>query len=371
VSDEALVAAILEAGGDEICTYCSEEPALSAASAPIELVLELLVDGLRHEYEDPSEQVAYESAGGGYLLPVYDTRDLIYDLDVSERTDVLEDVIGAIRQGLWCQRDPYAATPTQALKWGWEGFREFVKHRRRYTFLVHDDSTTDGAGAIPMHSVPASVAEAVSAAGLTKTLAATSQWWRARVHAPGLTYSSAADIGTPPDAVARDNRMTPKGIGAFYGASTSAGARAEVAGYAQSGDEASLGRFATTAPLVVVDLRELPAVPSLFDPNRRHLRPPIRFLYDFVADVTKIADPSDVQNLDYVPTQVVAEYFRHKLTGATGPVNGLLWRSSKDSSVTVCVLFVPSSEVADLGAETPKTRLVLDPSTVHHIYAPL
>lgn len=216
---------------------------------------------------------------------------------------------------------PYAATPAEALKWGWEAFRKFVKHRRRFTFLATDHSTADGAGMLPM---PAAVADAVEEVGLVKELPMGTDWWRIRPHPSSETYSSAADLGTPPDAVARDNRMSPKGIGAFYGASTATGARAEVAGYADPAHDCSIGKFVTTVPLAVVDLRDLPDYPSLFDPDRRHLRAPIEFLYGFVKEATEVADPTDKYNLDYVPTQVVAETFRYDL-----PVDGILWRSSR------------------------------------------
>jgi hypothetical protein len=368
VVDEALVAAIKHRGGTEPCDYCEQEPKAPTASAPIELVLELVVDGLRHEYEDPAEQMAWDE---GYVGSVYDTWDLLYDLEVTDREDVHRDVHGAIGLGHWCDLDPYAASPTEALTWGWEAFRTFVKHSRRYTFLVTDDSTADGAGMIPMHAMPSAVAEAVNEGGRVTTLPASTTWWRLRPHHPSKDYSSAKDIGTPPDNDARDNRMTPKGIGAFYGASTLAGARAEVAGYADPSHAASYGQFTTTVPLTVVDLRELPAVPSLFDPLHRGERAHAQFLRGFVADVTKVADPSDKQDLDYVPTQVLAETFRYELEGSEGPVAGVLWRSSKDPAVTSCVLFLPSSEVADQGAESDETRLTLDATTVGRFDAPL
>jgi hypothetical protein len=363
VVDQALIAAIKAHGGTEECAYCGEVPTSPSASAPFELVLELVVDGLRHEYEDPVEQMAWDE---GYVGTVHDTWDLLWELDVTESDAIHKEFHDAITTGQWCQRDPYAATPTEALAWGWAAFRDFVKHRRRFTFLTTDHSTTDGAGMLPMHAVPAAVAEAVAEAGLLRILPVGSEWWRIRPHPSTESYSHADELGTPPDAVARDNRMTPKGIGAFYGASTAAGARAEVAGYADPALAGSIGRFATIVALTVVDLRDLPGVPSLFDPNRRHLRAPIQFLYGFVKDATEVADPSDAQNLDYVPTQVVAETFRYDLR-----VDGILWRSSKDPFVASCVLFVPSTEVADLGSEMENTKLVLDPTTVKSISAPL
>lgn len=368
VSDGALVEAVRKHGGADPCDYCEDTLVAPDASAPIELVLEHVVDGLNHEYEDPIEQMAYD---GGYVGTVHDTGDLQWELGVTEHEHVHGALQDAIVHSQWCQRDPYAASPMEARRWGWGAFRQFVKHKRRFTFLVTDYSTATGAGEIPMHAIPSMVAEAVETARLVKPLAAKSEWWRVRVHDAGQTYTSAADLGTPPDKVARDNRMSPKGIGAFYGASTLAGARAEVSAYARPVDEGAVGRFVTTTPLEIVDLRDLPAVPSLFDPERRHLRAPIYFLHGFVKDVTEVADPTDKQNLDYVPTQVVAETLRYALTGASGPVTGVLWRSSKDPSLTSCVLFVSSADVADLGSETGTTKLVLDTATVKRLAAPL
>jgi hypothetical protein len=321
------------------------------------------VDGLRHEYEDPIERMAWD---GGYVGDVHDTWDLLWELDITDNESVQEDLQRAIETDQWCQRDPYAATPTEALQWGWAAFRTFVKHRRRFTFLTSDHTTADGAGVLPMHAIPASIAGAVADAGLKRELPTGSEWWRVRPHRATEGYSSAATLGTPPDTVARDNRMSPKGIGAFYGASTAAGARAEVAGYAGEALDGSIGCFTTTVALAVVDLRDPPAVPSLFDPERRNLRASIQFLHGFVKDATEVADPSALQNLDYVPTQVVAETFRYDLRA-----DGILWRSSKDPTVTSCVLFVSSPEVADAGSETGETRLVLAPTTVMHIKAPL
>jgi hypothetical protein len=363
VVDEALIEAVKAHGGTNECDYCGKVPTAPVASAPFELVLGLVVDGLNHEYEDPVQQMAWD---GGYVGYVQHTYELLWELDITESEKVLDELAGAIKTAEWCQRDYYAATPTQALIWGWSSFRTYVKHRRRFTFLTTDDSTADGAGSLAMHALPAAIARSVEDTGLTRHLPVGTTWWRIRPHSVSDSYSLAKDIGTPPDAVARDNRMSPKGIGAFYGASTAAGARAEVAGYADPAHVGTLGRFTTTAPLTVVDLRDLPYVPSLFDPDRRHLRAMTQFLHEFVKDATQVADPTDIQNLDYVPTQVIAETFRYDL-----PVDGILWRSSKDSAVTSCVLFAPSAEVADLGAETAETKLVLDPETIERISAPL
>lgn len=363
VLDEALVAAVVDYGGREVCNFCGRTP--SVASAPLEVILDLVVNGIRFEYEDPIEQSAYDSEDG-YLVPTWDTWELLEELEVTDSAEVLNAIAGAMRQGLWCQRDPYASTPTEALEWGWQAFRTFVKESRRYTFLVPDSTTADGAGALAMHSVPGAIARAVASSGLVATLAPGSKWWRARVEAGGGKFSAAREIGTPPATHAKDNRMSPKGIGAFYGASTLDGAVMEVAGYADPTAMLSVGQFELVQSIRVVDLREVARVPSLFDPKMRALRAPITFLQSFVEDIATPSSPADYQNLDYVPTQVITEYLRYELPTKLGPIEGVIWRSSKNRSVDVCALFIAFDEIADARAETAETRMVLNPSSVIH-----
>lgn len=156
VVDPALVAAVRQHGGTDPCDYCEEAPIEPDASAPFEVVLELVVDGLKLEYEDPVEGMAWDE---GYVGTVHDTWDLLWDLEITEREDVHLALNHAIVTEQWCQQDPYAATPAEALTWGWGAFRKFVKHRRRFTFLTTDHSTADGAGMIPMHAMPAAIAQ--------------------------------------------------------------------------------------------------------------------------------------------------------------------------------------------------------------------
>lgn len=313
----------------------------------------------------PIEQSAYDSEDG-YLVPTWDTWELLGELEVTDRAEVLKAIAAAMPQGLWCQRNPYASTPTQALEWGWRAFRTFVKESRRYTFLVPDPTTADGAGALAMHSVPVAIACAVASSGLVATLAPGSKWWRARVDAGGGKFSAAKEIGTRPAAHARDNRMSPKGIGAFYGTSTLHGAVMEVAGYADPTATLSVGQFELIDSIRVVDLREVAPVPSLFDPKMRARRAPITVLQSFVEDISTPSSPTDFQTLDYVPTQVITEYLWYVLPAKLGPIEGVIWRSSKDRTVDVCALFIAFDEIADAGSETAETRMVLNPSTVIH-----
>lgn len=379
IYDQALAEAVRGEGGKEACDYCGSTPDGEEASAALETVAELIRRGFECEHEDAAEMVLWSSADGGYQMSGQrDTWDLLRDHEVSENEELLADLQSEIGEQVWVQRDPYAASPVQALRWGWNGFRDLVKHQRRYTFLIRDEADTTGVGGeLGMAGVPAAVADAVHDAGHIVVLPASTRWWRIRPHAPGEVYTSAADLGSPPDAVAQDNRMSPKGMGTFYGASTLAGARAEVAGYANPRHDGTAGQFELLRDISVVDLRDAANTPSLFDASRRHLRAPIEFMRDFLKDVTRIADPSDIQNLEYIPTQVIAEYFRYGLSGNAGPVQGILWRSSKDCTVTSCVIFAAQDLMTDHRPTTttapsdPDPLMMLVPGSVQTLRAPL
>ncbi|MHA7274608.1 HEPN-associated N-terminal domain-containing protein [Arthrobacter sp. TMT4-20] len=368
ITEQVLAQALRDQNTKDVCSYCGRTPSAAAASGPIEVVLPLIVNGLRHEYEAPVEALAYD---GEWVGAVYELSDLLWDFEVTERESVHEALCDLIPQEQWCQRDPYASSPTEALKWGWNAFRDFVREHKRLPRAEDSAHHGLGAGEIAKHDMPGALIHSVSESGLIRTLPVSTEWWRIRVHNPGERHTSAAAIGTPPNQYAKHNRMSPKGMGAFYGASTREGPRAEVAGYADPTDEGTVGLFKTTRALDVLDLTDLPAVPSLFDSKRRHLRAPIAFLTGFVEDITEVAHPSDEEKRVYIPTQKVADLFRTRITGKVSPLTGILWRSSQNASVISCVLFISSTEVADAGKENGTTKLSLDPTSVETLAAPL
>jgi hypothetical protein len=370
ILNSELRSVIRSRSGHDRCRFCGTVPIAPDASADVDDILALIVSGLRCEYEPPRDQVAWSSRDGGYQMETLDTVDLLEREEVTENRDLIQALADAIEEADWVQRDPYAASPIDALRWGWTEFRAYVKHQRRFTFLASDGPPPVG-GELSMSAMPAALSRAAGDAGTIRMLSAGTQWWRIRPHDPGETHQMAKDLGTPPDIVAKDNRMSPKGIGAFYGASTAAGARAEVAGYAAEGSDGTAGQFTLRHDIAVVDLSSLQDVPSLFDPLNRHRRAAAIFMRDFVRDVSAVASPSDQQNLDYIPTQIVAEHFRYNLRHADVPVTGLLWASSKDRTVQNCVIFASNDRMSDLGSADDSSVLELNPESVEVIPAPL
>lgn len=363
LDDHALVQVVVD-NADVALSPCSFCGATAVIRASLNAVVERIVDSLKTEYDDPINEAIYDSREGGYQTDLEETSDLLAEHEVSGNGDVLTAIDRVIRNTLWCQRDLAVPPPGMGLAGSWDQFREEVRINRRFTFLRPEPSGAAEAGMFEVHEVPAAVTDAVHQANLVIELSAGDSWFRARLDAGGDTYSSAAAIGSPPVQYSRSNRMTPAGIGAFYGASTRDGAIGEVSKYA-AGGMLSVGKFELAQRLRVVDLRTPPPVPSLFDSGRRHLRPVTIFLRRFVESVSEPTIPggtSTEEELTYIPTQIIAEFLRYTLPD--GSVDGIIWKSTAVDDVDCCVLFVSNEECADLSVQTPTTRLILDPTTI-------
>lgn len=361
LDDRALVQVVADNTGPSLglCSFCGVS---TAQRARLDCVVERVVEGLLAEYDDPANEASYSTRDGVYQTDTVDTRDLLEENEVSS-SPLLDAIDRAVRNGLWCQRDLAAPPPGMGLAWSWKRFREEVRLKRRFTFLRPDPAAETDVGMFEVHEVPAAIVDAVHLARLVIDLPASRSWFRARYDEGGAKVSSATHIGSPPVQFSRSNRMTPAGIGAFYGASTFDGAVGEVSKYA-TGGMLSIGEFSAVERLRVVDLRTPPMVPSLFDTGQRQLRLATIFLRDFVESISEPTLPggSSTDELAYIPTQIIAEFLRYTLPG--GPVDGIIWRSTVVDDVDCCVLFVSNEECADDGAQTSSTWLVLDPRTV-------
>lgn len=345
------------------CTFCGRV----RDTASLDVILELVVDGLREEYTDPINEAYYDSSEGGYQATTQDTEELLDENNVSSDHAVIQAIARRIHTAEWCDRDLAVPPLGMGLTWSWDRFREEVRTRRRYTFLLPDPAEELEPGMHLVHAVPAAVTKAVQLADLVIYLPAGGTWWRVRVGEAEEKFTTARDIGPPLSKYARSNRMTAAGISAFYGASTCDGAVEEVNKYAEPGSGLSVGEFALHREMRVLDLRTPPSVPSLFNTVDRSRRPATVFLREFIKSIGKPTRPggSAIESeITYIPTQIITEFLRYGLP--EGPVDGILWRSTAVEDVDCCVLFATPEQCADRGGETPDTWLVLDRRTITH-----
>lgn len=367
LEDEVLVTAARNGGSDDPCSFCGTVRSPGSGVVELNEVVELILAGFAAEYERPEEAPPYWLVENQMI----DTLDLLAMHDVSNREDVNEAIASSIVTTEWLPETFYTG-PSGELRLTWQGFREVVKHQRRYTFMMSRPGSAPLPGWTPLEDTLPAVAAAIIDSGRLIDSPAGSTWWRVRVNPPKKHPLEAGDLGQPPGPAALDSRMTPKGISAFYGASSETGAIAEVAGYADPRASGALAQWRTVRPLVLADLRDAPDAPSIFAGTPRHERERQNFLRNFIRDVQKIAAPDEKQDLENIPTQVVAEYLQQPLPlPGHRPIDGVLWRSVKDPSVTCCVLFIAREKLATPGQITDDPALELDPSSVRRLESPL
>lgn len=104
--------------------------------------------------------------------------------------------------------------------------------------------------------------------------------------------------------------------------------------------------FHVQRALTVLDLTNLPKPPSFF--GSRDLHYGVRFLHEFEKDLVKPIERDDREHIEYVPSQIVAEYFRYRFRPENQDrLDGIVYRSSKTDK-PACALFLDRS---DCGAD--------------------
>jgi len=282
-----------------------------------------------------------------------------------------------------CKRDFWQLAPREALTYGWDGFVNTVKHHTQYVFAVETSrgtTTGDGEAMAPAELLN-TIGEFADTFALVHELPKGSRFFRARVHCPNEEVVSAEALGTPPTDCARfANRMSPAGIPMFYGACERDTALAEVTDTPRRRSRViSVGAFETARDLQILDLSELPGVPSIFDSADRERRAGAMFLSSFVHDVAGPILRDGREHIEYVPTQVVTEYFRRIYrTPDGGRLGGMLYRSSRTEAGKCCVLFFEAADCCDirpgwktapksLAPDEPRWWLGLDEASVERV----
>jgi hypothetical protein len=133
--------------------------------------------------------------------------------------------------------------------------------------------------------------------------------------------------------------MSPAGIAMFYAAED------EKTAFLETYDpkEAHMclmtfGRFLTARSLKLLDLTSIPDVPSIFDEARFETREEIIFLHQLAEDISKPIERDDRVHYEYVPTQIVAEYFRSVFKSAREYIDGVAFKSSrKGAGISYCI----------------------------------
>lgn len=339
------------------CDYCGAEEDEPIA-AHLDEVIEFMLEGIETEWGDPYDVGnSYDNEDDKWLFaPVTDSWDLILELEIPiSEGELYEDICESLMDREWCRRYPLHPSESERLIWGWRDFAEQVKHRARYVFFRARSSDTSPAEIDPSDMLD-ELSKVISEIGLVRPLVTGTEIFRAREHKSHELPATATELGSPPREFAKySNRMSPAGIPMFYGAFDEPTALAEI----NHPTVATTGVFSVLQEMPVIDLTVLPPVPSLFDPAKRQVRSGIIFLHDFAREVSKPIEKDGREHIEYVPTQVFTEYFRHIYRDSAGKnVQGILYRSARKEGSTACVLFLENQHCCDAlkGDESDKEK---------------
>jgi hypothetical protein len=307
--DEAIQEFIREQASRKRCTYCSRF-ARNPIAAEMDDVIEFIAEGINSEYEDAGNGVDYETAEGGYRLATMDSWELLEEIGLEVENDALrKDLLHAFFSRPWVPKHPYCDRKCDALQYTWEAFSNLVKHRTRFVFFRVSTANRSYGESEPYEFLDA-LRSAVTETNLVRTIPAGLKWYRAHEHAAMDTLSGACRLGTPQPQFASHNRMSPAGIPMLYVAADEATSIAEVRPAAPNGNVFTVAEFLNLRPLRILNLSTVEAIPSLFDTERRYMRMALIFLRHFAEEISKPISDS-TKPYDYVPTQVMTEYFRH------------------------------------------------------------
>jgi hypothetical protein len=333
------------------CDFCGRRSRTRAIAAPLDDVVDFMLPAIHREYEMAADALGWDGGEGGYQGTHWDSQDLLEQIglrlpnDDGRLFDILVECLGDQE---WCERNPYSLRRDEQLIGSWEDFCRSIKYERRYFFLRKARKRRfDVDEYLGPSEFLRFISESVKGHELVRFLRRGSLVYRARHQKRGEILASPYDFGPPPQELAtRPNRMSPAGIVMFYGSDDPATAVAEI------DDEPGLGIVVGTFKLMrdatILDLTQLPRQLGFFEQQSDSSsvdRYALTFLHRFVESLAVKVESGAMEHIDYVPTQVVTEWFRTAFRHRRKLIDGIRYTSAQHVGGKSVVLFADRHDV--------------------------
>ena len=342
--DEDIADFIAEVGGPPGCSFCGK---VDAPTAPLEAVASHMRECLERFFGYANEHLPYESKDGGYLGKHWDTAELFYETGLSlprdQNNGLFYELAYEVSDEVWCEWNWLDLDYNEELEHDWHRFCTVIQHERRFFFALDKREEDENQyGIRTATELLVELARLFEEHDLLKTLPLGTELYRARPCEPGKSYSTARELGPPPDHLAlQANRMNPPGIPMFYAADSEAVAVQETRSQC-----VSVGRFRTERDLRILDLTNLPPIPGIFSGAERRERLGLIALHAFAREITRPVERTEHVHIDYIPSQVVTEFIRNR-EFASGKVDGICYSSTLDVSGDNIVLFATQRDLME------------------------
>lgn len=347
--DYAILNYIDEYSEGGTCSYCGDV-FLESGIIPMEFLVEFISKGIFYFYGDPNDEgVAYDSSEGGWQgVNVMDSYDLFHDeifLDIDNQ-EIQNDLVNCFSDNQYCLKNPYNLSEHQELSFDWKHFSSIVKHKIRYSFFRTKVFDIDDGK--EFSQILLDIAKGVDSLSLITEIKEKSKIFRCRQHKASETPDTFAALSSPPDKYAtQPNRMSPAGISMFYGSLKKETAKLEVIDsiLIKVYPSLTMATFKVIQPLQIVDFTLIKGLPSIFDSKSRKNYYLVLFFLTFAKEIAKEIHHDGRQHIEYIPTQILTEYFRYVFEDISEiKVDGIKYNSSKAPNDKCIVLFLDNEK---------------------------
>lgn len=341
VDDARLKSVVLKAVVNATCSYCKQVGSDNIA-APIDVLIDVVFNTVSYLFNEPTEAGVPWDEGAFIVEPIH-TYDVLRALPLDCHDELFEDVAKSFNDDCWVPAagGHWASSHEhEILADSWNSFVSSVRHETRFHFHVAPLSPSAGPQEFAPGGVLPVLGDLINGSGLVRRLDANQLLYRIRIRAVGDAWNlNAVELGAPPLDRVRAGRMNPAGIPYLYVALDEATALAETV--SSPPIEAVIATFRATRVLTVIDLTDLPPLPSVFDELQRGDREGLMFLRKFVEEISRPVTKDGSEHVDYVPSQVVSEYFAQVFQPSDGnsEPDGLLYPSAVRPGGKNLVLF--------------------------------
>ena len=321
------------------CDYCgreSDEP----IAAPTEIIQAAIARAVYYYFNDPASAGVPWDEGAPAIEPTY-TADVLMSVGLECHEDLFEAIEESFVDNAWVLAaggNWTSSHPNEDLSYSWDSFVHTIKHETRYFF---SSLKSDEPGEYSPGRLLTKIAELVGNLSLVSHLPVGMLLYRVRERRNNDGWEvNATEMGPPPKEKVGAGRMNPPGIPYFYLAHELETALAEVLSGPPT--EASYAEFKLSKELVVLDLCEIHALPSIFNDDLRDVREGLLFIEHFVASISEPVRKDGNEHVDYVPSQVVSEFFAKVFRSAHGDeIHGMVYPSAVQPGGRNAVLFPP------------------------------
>jgi hypothetical protein len=337
------------------CSFCNdddkEEPSVTINS---DVLLSGILACIFRSYDHPANGLAYESAEGGYQGDVYGTLELLNEIiPLDADYEVLEYLAHEIIQAEWTEGEFYGNSYSEELSYLWNNFSYLIKHKVRYLFKEIEPNQHEDGPQNESYSILESIGNSIIKLNLFVNIPEKTNLfdqdvviYRARQHGSTEEVKSCKHIGSPPSEKASSSRFSAEGISMFYGAENEKTAIEEIINRDEPTDIISIAEFYPAAELTLIDLRNINKI-GFFNFEAVDLYEPSRFLSTFVHQVSIKLDKNQNRRIEFVPSQVVTEYFRHVLPSKAGIPIKIIYKSAQNKGCDCYVIFADNEQCKD------------------------